>query len=513
MKLKITVLFLMFCFITAVIKADDVVLPDGMIALTGEGVQVTAVDNMNISTANKPIAVINKKVVFTASTETNGEEIWISDLTVSGTQLIKDINPGAAGSNPKWLTAVGNLVYFVATTDDLGEELWVTDGTADGTRLVKEIYPGTTGASPFGLTAYGDKLMFFAMDEESEFLPVIDPEKAEKWLWITDGTEEGTERIGDTPTKETNYDGQNGRIIVSGNKAFFVGYDIPNNESLWVSDGTKEGTKVIKNINPRAATGIFETASGAVDWMVNVNDKLIVFRAETVSEVTGTTDVGNEIWTSDGTAEGTQWIGFDFAKGEVNGVPRQTQFALTYAYGDTLFFRADDGVHGVEPCVMDISKPYAEGVNPRQFYDINHWNNDPSRPSWPSQFARYKNHVYIQANGGYFLPESENPEQEFGSGQCLWRAPLSLDTILYQKQIWDMEIFPGNSADGCNWFTEVNDMLFFSALNMANNKELWVIKDTDSAPELVVDLPDNGQPCQLSAVGTDLVFVSAGNQS
>jgi len=502
----------MFCFVTAVIKADDVVLPDGMIALTGEDVQVTAVQIMNRATATKPIAKISDKVIFTASTEAYGEEIWVSDLTKLGTKMIKDINPGTSSSNPKWLTAVGDLVYFVASTDDLGEELWVTDGTSDGTKIVKDIYIGATGSTPFGLTAFGNKLLFFAMDEESEFLPVIDPEKPEKWLWITDGTVEGTERIGDTPTIESSYGGQHGQIVPCGERAFFPGYDLINNESLWITDGTKEGTKIVKNINPRPSTGTFATASGAINWLTNVNDKLLVFRAETVSEVTGTIDVGNEIWISDGTAEGTKWIGFDFAKGEVNGVPRQTQFALSKSFGDTLFFRADDGVHGVEACIFDISKPIVEGVNPRMFYDINHWNNDPSRPSWAGQFTIFKNHLYINANGSYFLPESENPDQERATGQSLWRAPLSLDTCLYQAQIWEMEIFPGNNGDGCDWFTEVNGKLFFSALNMANNKELWVIKDTDIAPELVVDLPENGLPCQLTAIGTDLVFVSAGNK-
>lgn len=513
MKRKITALLFSFFLLTSLLFADEVVLPTGMMALTGTDVQVTSTDNMNRTKSEKPMVITSsKKIIFTATTAAHGEEIWISDLSLSGTKMIKDINEGTSGVNPKWLTVVGDLVYFVATTDAAGEELWVTDGTEAGTKMIKDIYPGTTGAAPFGLTAFGTKLLFFAMDENSEFLPVVDPTKAEKWLWVTDGTEAGTERIGDTPTKETNYDGWTGNIVKSGNKAFFVGYDLTNNESLWITDGTKAGTKAIKNINPKAATGTFATAPAAIDWITNVNDKWVVFRAETVEEVTGSTAVGSEIWISDGTENGTKWIGLDFAKGEVNGVPRMTQFAVTKSYGDTLFFRADDGIHGVEPCIFDLSKPVAEGVNPRQFSDINHWNNNPTQHSWPSQFTIFKNHLYVQANGGYFLPNSENPTLQRGSGYSLWRSPMSLDTCLYQAQIWNMEIFPGNNHDRSDWFTIVNDKLFFAALNLANNKELWVIESSETAPRLVVDLPANGLPCQLTGIETDLYFVSAGSK-
>ena len=426
--------------------------------------------------------------------------------------MIKDINAGTLSANPKWLTVVGNLVYFVATTEAAGEELWVTDGTEAGTKMIKDIYPGTTGSAPFGLTAFGTNLLFFAMDEDSEFLPVIDPTKAEKWLWVTDGTEAGTIRIGDTPAKETNIDGMEGQLVKSGNKVFFAGYDLVNNESLWITDGTRAGTKVIKNINPSSTTGTFATASAAIDWLTNVNDKWVVFRAETVSEITGTTGIGSEIWVSDGTEAGTKWIGIDFAKGEANGVPLSTGFAITKAYGDTLFFRANDGVHGNEPCIFDLSKPVVEGVNPRQFFDINHWGKNPLLHSWPSQYTIYKGNLYMQANGGYFLPNSEAPTQERGTGYSLWRAPLTLDTCLYQAQIWNMEIFPGNNHDRCDWLTIVNDKRFFAALNMANNKELWVIESSESAPRLVVDLPANGLPCQLTGVETDLCFVSAGSK-
>ncbi len=511
---KLITLFVSALIVSGTMKAQEIVLPDGMSILTADGVRVTAVNNENRAKATKPVVkTSNNKLFFTAETDASGEELWISGLTPETTQMVKDINPGAGSSNPKWLTALGDKVFFVATTDTNGEELWVSDGTEQGTHIVKDIYHGVTGAAPFGLTALGDKLVFFAMDEESEALPIIDPTKPEKWLWVSDGTEAGTVRIANTPTRETNYDGMSGYIVPSGNKAFFPGYDYVNNESLWVTDGTESGTKVLTNINPRISTNpTFQTEAAMIDWITNVNDQWVVFRAETVSEITGTQDIGSEIWMSDGTPEGTKWIGVDFGKGMNAGVPQTAQFAMTKSYGDTLFFRGADGVHGVEPCIFVLSQPVVDGMNPRMFYDINHWNNDPSRHSYSAYFAKFKGGLYMQANGGYFLPNSATPTQELGSGYSLWRAPLAtLDTALYQAQIWPgFEIYQGNNRDDCCWFRVINNKMFFQAQDAPNNRELWMLDDPDTPPIKLVDLPENGITCQITDVQNNMYFVSEG---
>ena len=72
-----------------------------------------------------------------------GTELWASDGQQGGqTYLVLDINPGSGSSFPQQFRPVGTVVVFAATTDATGTELWVTDGTAAGTRLVKDILPG-----------------------------------------------------------------------------------------------------------------------------------------------------------------------------------------------------------------------------------------------------------------------------------------------------------------------------------------------------------------------------------
>ena len=84
---------------------------------------------------------------------TAGRELWKSDGTAAGTVMVKDINPGAEGSDRpstsnqtksglgEFLT-MGATTYFTANDGTNGSELWKTDGTAAGTVMVKDINTG-----------------------------------------------------------------------------------------------------------------------------------------------------------------------------------------------------------------------------------------------------------------------------------------------------------------------------------------------------------------------------------
>jgi ELWxxDGT repeat protein len=51
---------------------------------------------------------------FSADDGVTGWELWRSDGTVEGTQLVKDINPGPGSSHPENLAEVGGILYFAA---------------------------------------------------------------------------------------------------------------------------------------------------------------------------------------------------------------------------------------------------------------------------------------------------------------------------------------------------------------------------------------------------------------
>jgi ELWxxDGT repeat protein len=98
-------------------------------------------------------------------------EPWISDGTVEGTRLLKDIEPGVLGSDPRELTAVGDLVFFSAFDTAHGRELWVTDGTTEGTRLVKDLNHGPGDAFPRNLASIRGVLYMAADDGVHGFEP------------------------------------------------------------------------------------------------------------------------------------------------------------------------------------------------------------------------------------------------------------------------------------------------------------------------------------------------------
>ena len=140
---------------------------------------------------------LNGTLYFAANDgATSGLELWRSDGTDAGTVQVIDIIPGAGGSNPVFMTAVGNELFFVAGTAAAGNELWASDGTAANTRLVLNIRPGSANAFDIfnagnrpSLTNVSGVLYFVANDGTHGYE-----------LWKSDGTAAGTSMVANLAT-------------------------------------------------------------------------------------------------------------------------------------------------------------------------------------------------------------------------------------------------------------------------------------------------------------------------
>jgi ELWxxDGT repeat protein len=86
----------------------------------------------------------------------------MSDGTEAGTVLVRDIYPGIAGPNPRWLTNVGGTLYFVADNRVNGRELWKSDGTKKGTVLAYEFVSGDYGADPRYIIEFNGRVVVAA---------------------------------------------------------------------------------------------------------------------------------------------------------------------------------------------------------------------------------------------------------------------------------------------------------------------------------------------------------------
>ena len=131
--------------------------------------------NTNGSSSPNWLRVMDGTLYFMAYTEDHGRELWRSDGTTSGTYMLKDINPGSNDSfhwtpdvfHDELVIVHGDSLYF--TADDGGQygtELWRTNGTANGTELVIDIVPGSESSWPNRYFNFGDKLYFTSYSEE-----------------------------------------------------------------------------------------------------------------------------------------------------------------------------------------------------------------------------------------------------------------------------------------------------------------------------------------------------------
>ena len=142
---------------------------------TEEGTFMVKDINTNGSSSPNWLRVMDGTLYFMAYTEDHGRELWRSDGTTSGTYMLKDINPGSNDSfhwtpdvfHDELVIVHGDSLYF--TADDGGQygtELWRTNGTANGTELVIDIVPGSESSWPNRYFNFGDKLYFTSYSEE-----------------------------------------------------------------------------------------------------------------------------------------------------------------------------------------------------------------------------------------------------------------------------------------------------------------------------------------------------------
>ncbi|MDR0810839.1 MAG: hypothetical protein LBN23_00975, partial [Paludibacter sp.] len=182
--------------LTMAVTAFSQTLPSGMTALLPAGVTAN-IDDTRKATQYKNLVVAGDntngyKAFFAATDATNGEELWVTDGTAAGTKLVKDINPGAAGSNIQWLTRFNDKVVFGADNGTAGVELWISDGTAAGTFMVKDIHDFAS-SEPRGFTQVNEtQFIFGAKDFDSEN---YSSRGAQWWLYVSDGTAAGTQLI------------------------------------------------------------------------------------------------------------------------------------------------------------------------------------------------------------------------------------------------------------------------------------------------------------------------------
>ena len=108
--------------------------------------------------------VYQNKLFFTVPTSATSDQLWISDGTSSGTQLLKDINPGRESKACGFYGYNGKLYFSAESRPNKPNQdffdLWVTDGTENGTFMLQDLYPRCN--FPLEFFRNSQKLFFYA---------------------------------------------------------------------------------------------------------------------------------------------------------------------------------------------------------------------------------------------------------------------------------------------------------------------------------------------------------------
>lgn len=466
-------------------------LPEGLVSLLPEGVKA------NISTERKLSKIKNVvvagspekgyKAFFAATDEAHGEELWVTDGTPEGTKLVKDIVAGSSSSNVGYLTRFNDKVVFQAYTDDADMELWISDGTEEGTYMVKDI--NEIGASdPRGFTQVNEtQFIFGAKDFESEN---YSERGAQWWLWVSDGTEEGTKMIAQCDMK---FPGQDNTTWMTpycrvGRKVFFKADNVDGTtgEELWVTDGTEAGTKFVKDINTEEiATG---TANSAIDNMVNFYNEKLFFKAFSIES-------SNEPWASDGTEAGTYQIYDSNPTSDETGFPRGggASDAAMYPYNGRIYFRGYTLDGGCELAATNCEQ------GDFKFFDIN--KNDPSVDN--NGFAD----PGVEFDGVYMFCAATgfDPLKEGNYGGELHYTDG--ETVKMQS-----DLGPGVQSNWVKELTVVSGSLYWwneSSEDPEKKQKLYRIDSKDQFPVRVTNLSADGDKIHsLRNLGGDLLFAT-----
>ncbi len=477
-------------------------LPEGMTALLPEGVTANISQNKQVY-AQKNMAVAGSPekgyyAFFSAIDADHGEELWVTNGTAEGTHMVKDINPGLATSDIQWITRFNDKVIFTATDGENGYEPWISDGTEEGTYMLKDIHELESSNAVGYCQLNESHLIFYAMDFDSEM--AVDG--GMKYLWITDGTEDGTKLVKAVdcqfPGQEEN-DNRWGANMRVGRRVFFKAEEadkdgVTHGVELWVTDGTEEGTYLVKDINiePNTAKEDGSTLAPALAHMQNFYNEKVFFKAWSMES-------GNEPWASDGTEAGTYEVYNTDPTVGANGLGNGGGVTMVgEPYNGEIVFRAFSPEIGNELAATNLEQ------GNMKFFDI--WTYEPTNAnsSFPDAGVVFDGlYMFCAATGFDAAVESQRGgELHCYDGEKVWMQ---------------YDFAPGT---GCDWVKELTiaggSLYWWNEGNLDGNgstdTKLIRLDKADGVPTIVSNIDANGDKVYcLRNLNGDLLFTSAVN--
>jgi trimeric autotransporter adhesin len=422
----------------------------------------------------------------------DGQELWKTDGTLEGTEIVKDLNPGPADSAISGLVGLaGRVVFWVKTPPPGSEQLWQSDGTLAGTYLLHDF-----GDNSAGVSIQDGSWVFFA---------VFNGNSDE--LWKTDGTRAGTMVVKTIPINH----GPGGISQMAGQgDSLYITVNDAQGFSLWKSDGTDVGTVIVVARKGSAAQGL-----------ADLNGTAIFTR-------------GGEIWKSDGTPQGSGIVydTHEYGLFSVGTGPSFENAIFTTGNQAFLFMRSVEGVNAVEKLWRTDGTPGGT-VNLPGSYD------EYSELYW---IGRLGNTVFYEmANDGFFRSDGtaagtsmidlSGPGMVIGFPRgCVQNNRLILFGMDYPTQtdpnatLWSSDGTLAGSSKIHQWqagsshgtYIHVCDQqnAYFVVNETSSGEALWKTDGTAAGTVLVKSFndspPQDSSPSTPVSIGTKALFSAAG---
>jgi ELWxxDGT repeat protein len=445
---------------------------------------------------------------------------------LSPPKLVKDINPGSLGSEASQFVTLNGIAYFRANDGAHGFELWRSDGTAAGTQLVTDLRTGTPNGFPDNIAVANDALYFNAFDV---------PEARGSKVWRSDGTASGTVLLVDTyPGLLAGYpDGPplpGSFVALNATTVLFTALDPENYVEPWKTNGTPAGTLRLKDVHPGP--------EGSVPVGFTALNGVVYFAADdsVVDNGNGTATYNRELFRTDGTDAGTYRVK-DINPGPAPSIP----FSLT-RWNEQIYFKADDGVHGAELWRTDGSaagtvqiadlNPGAAPSNPDQLVVARLGVGDTGTLLFAAQSATSGIELFRSdgSAAGTHLVKNINPAGDsspLSLTEFKGRVYFNADDGVHGREPWVTDgteagtrllrdLNPDAGLSAPMDFTVVGDTLFFVTISPGATEstiktQLWVTDGTGENTQLVYQEPGSSSGYairNLTVVGNTLLFTA-----
>ena len=468
---------------------------------------------------------------FAANDGVHGNELWFSsDGTAGGTYMVKDIEAGAASSDPTGLTFFPtlNLVFFSAKTAAAGREPYYSNAALGNAPLLQNISAGASSSDPFGfaLSTSGNRIVFGADDGTHG-----------KELWQTDIAT--TSLVSDLNPGSSDSPLLELTQMPSG-KVMFTSI-VPSASGIafkqYLTNGTPGGTVEFNTLSCLPG-GVFSLFTQGLLRITSVVNGHAVFPCQKFSfNYIDEIDALNfDTWVSDGTVVTTKQL-----KDIFPGEQPSNSFGQFRVNGG-LVIPANDGIHGIEPwftdgteagthSIADLNTGEASAFNQdfAIFSLLQNSNSSASASLLSLTVGKRQKFFYTDgtlANTRELFDDSSDATIDSDPSEFSAVGPLTVFSALHTSKGRELfvtdghksgtkllkNIFKSGDSNPKDFIKLSPGKALFSAADQAHGRELWITDGTKPGSHIVKDIQagvPSSQPIMLGVKLKGKIFFSA----